>query len=399
MYKVLKYGIIRDVIEKMTVVLSVINKVIPKSKKKILIFDSKEVYLNNYAIYQYLIEKKYNNEYKIYYSMPGINKTLNNKQKNVYFITGLFQTVFIYLTSSTCFIDISNLRITPSKDQKVLNLWHGTPLKKIGLISNAGGDKLNKNSLNAFSQIIVSSRNYNEVFMKSFNIKEEKILNLGQPRLDELYNKDYVLNKLGILKGYKKVIMWMTTYRISFDKRLNHTSKDNWSETNLPIIVNMGNLKILNQFLLKKNVFLIIKIHQGSQFDEKSLKSLTNILIIRDKDFIPKGIQLYEILKDCDGLITDYSSVYFDYLLLNRPIGFIIDDIQDYEKKNGFVFDDPLEYMPGEHIIDYNGLETFINNIVNNNDNYNTHRIEVNNYTNYYQDNRNCERVVEYLNL
>src|SRR5699024_7741099 len=125
-------------------------------------------------------------------------------------------------------------------------------------------------------------------------------------------------------------------------------------------ITSIKYVKKLNDYLYNNRVFMIIKIHQGSKFTKKELQSLSNILVIQDEDFISKKLQLYEILAQCDALITDYSSVYFDYLLLNRQIGFIIDDIEDYNKKNGFVFENPLDYMPGNKIKNLDQIFNFI---------------------------------------
>ena len=60
---------------------------------------------------------------------------------------------------------------------------------------------------------------------------------------------------------------------------------------------------------------------------------------------------MYVLLRNADALITDYSSAYFDYMLLNRPIAFTVEDIEEYRKKRGFVFDNPFEYMPVRRLI------------------------------------------------
>ena len=57
------------------------------------------------------------------------------------------------------------------------------------------------------------------------------------------------------------------------------------------------------------------------------------------------------MLGSSDALITDYSSVYFDYLLLDKPIGFTVDDMELYIKDRGFIFNNPEEYMPGKRYI------------------------------------------------
>lgn len=360
MYAILNKVWIRKILELMCKILGVLNKILPKFKNRVLFFDSKEVYLNNYTLFQYMIDKGYNKKYKIYFSMPGIEK-YSKKVENVKYVKGLIKTMFYFLTSKYCFVDTGSMRIKPSKKQVVFNLWHGTTLKCIGFMSKTAEKSLPKNMFNSFTYVSVPSPNYKEIYKKSFNIKEQQIKICSQPRIDLLMaTSENYLSKIGIdAKKYKKVVMWMTTYRCSYDGRLNHTSKSEWSKTNLPLIVDMQKIEQLNEFIKEREILLIIKIHHGSVFDQNSIKNLSNIKLIQDEDYIKENVQLYSILSECDALITDYSSVYYDYLMLDKPIGFVVDDIEDYGKMNGFVFENPLEYMPGEKIVNMEELSSF----------------------------------------
>lgn len=396
MYSLLKSNNARKFIEIFSVFLGLINRIIPKKKNRILIFNSKEVYLNNYALFKYMIDNGYNKSHQIIYSMPNIDETVKYKPHNVKFITGLLKTALYFMTSRVCFLDNSSIRIKPSYNQKVINLWHGTPLKRIGIISKTADKNLPKNQMNAFNYMLVPSEYFREVYKKSFNLSDRQIVINGQPRLDQLFIKRDILSELGISKStYNKVFMWLTTYRISYDNRLKHTSDVNWSETNLPIIKTLAEAEKLNEYLKAEGVLAIVKIHHGSVFSEEGIKSLSNLLILKDQDFIDKNIQLYEILSQCDALITDYSSVYYDFLLLDRPIIFIIEDIKDYEKNNGFVFNEPLDYMPGKHVNTFEELVLGIKEIVNGQDEYSEFREKINNLANEYKDNLHSKRVLE----
>ena len=63
--------------------------------------------------------------------------------------------------------------------------------------------------------------------------------------------------------------------------------------------------------------------------------TLSNLVFINDAFLSDNGIINYELLGVADALLTDYSSVYYDYLLLDRPIGLCWDDYEEY-KANGF---------------------------------------------------------------
>lgn len=390
----------RKSIEFVTPLLSIINYMIPKYNKQILFFDSKEVYLNNYALLQYMIRNNYNTDYKIYFSMPIQDKEIINNltKNNIMIVNGLLKTLLLFFQSKNVFLDTGSLRIRPSQNQNVINLWHGSPLKCIGFMSKSVEKDLPKNKMNTYSKICVAHQNFNDIYMKSFNLKNDQILINGQPRLDLLdkNSKNKFISHLHIdTQKYKKIFMWMTTYRISYDGRLNH-AQSGWSSTNLPILTTLEQIDTLNMWLSKKDILIIVKIHHGSVFDE--IDNMSNIIFIKDKDYI-HFCQLYNLLSDVDALITDYSSVYFDYLLLDRPIGFIIDDFDEYNKLNGFTFDDPLSKMPGYKIKNYDDLIVFLENELNNIDDFKDERKKINDEFNFYKDHSNCKRILDYCGV
>ena len=398
---ILKYPIVRKFIETFSPLLSFINYILPKKKNRIFFFDSKEVFLNNYALFKYLIAEHYNEKYEIHFYMPSlVLKNEISSLKNTYFIGSLLKAYFILVTSKFVFVDASSLRVRPSKKQIIHNLWHGTPLKCIGFMSaSAEKDKLPANYMNSFSYCSISSKNFCDIFVKSFNGKPDQFVVLGQPRIDLLLSKINVLDKIGInQEKYKRIYMWMTTYRFSYDGRLNHSEDRNWSQTNLPLIIDLDKIIKLNEVLTEENEYMIIKIHQGSVFERNIIKPFSNIKILQDCDFISK-VQLYQIVKDCDVLVTDYSSIYFDYLFLDRPIMFIIDDIDSYKKNPGFVFEKPLAYMPGLKIKSFDELVGCIVQKSYNDKRYIAERKKVHNFVNFYQDNKNCERILDFCEI
>ena len=84
---------------------------------------------------------------------------------------------------------------------------------------------------------------------------------------------------------------------------------------------------------------------------------------------------------------------------MNKPIGFIVDDIEEYKAKRGFVIDNPYELMPGEKIRNLGELEKFFDDLLIGNDKYKVERSTVNEIVNKYKDNRNCSRILEFMEL
>lgn len=79
---------------------------------------------------------------------------------------------------------------------------------------------------------------------------------------------------------------------------------------------------------------------------------------------------IYHIMDAFDGLITDYSSIYVNYLLLNKPIIFSCPDIEKYKEDRGFIVDDPTLLMPGAIVKTQAQLLKNLSLIIENHDTY-----------------------------
>lgn len=373
-----------------------------KKENQILIYNSLEIYMNNYALYKYLLDNNYNNKYKIIYAMP--NACILPKEFNVVFVDlsnkkNFIKTLGLFMRSKYVFYDNSNIRIPSTNNQKIINLWHGTPLKKIGFMSNAA-TILPPNALNCFDKILLSNDIQDDIYIKSFRLKENQILHAGYPRNDLIFSSSKQFSKIiEDYHKYEKHILWMTTYRVTKDG-ISHTSAKNWSSTGIPLLINDDKLIKMNDFLSKNNIQLIIKMHNNNSQDNIQDIQLSNIKYLSENDYLNKGIQLYELLNETDALITDYSSIYFDYLLTNKPIGFILDDYEDYIKANGLYYDDIDYYLPGEHIYNYEELKSFFIKIKKGIDEKEELRNEINSLFNKYDlHGKNCKWLLDELGI
>ena len=98
-----------------------------------------------------------------------------------------------------------------------------------------------------------------------------------------------------------------------------------------------------------------------------------------------------------DALISDYSSSTYSYLLLNRPIGFAIDDIREYDI--GFIVNDVSRYMPGPKIDNFNDLTGFISNVCKNIDSYGAERMKLRSWMYEYVDGNSTQRLLSALGI
>lgn len=121
--------------------------------------------------------------------------------------------------------------------------------------------------------------------------------------------------------------------------------------------------------------------------------------MIFNEDLKRINIKLYELLGASDALITDFSSVYFDYLLLDKPIGFATDDLKDYKNNRGYTVEDPLSIMPGEKIQNIDEFKSFLTNVSIEHDSFQEERFRVNNLVNSFKEGNACQRILDYLEI
>ena len=189
---------------------------------------------------------------------------------------------------------------------------------------------------------------------------------------------------------YQKMILWMPTYRKS--KKLNNHED---SSKDIPII-DAQNLIEINETLKSVGNLLVIKPHPLQNSITHLVHESSNIKILTNDDLYKMGIELYQFVGSADALITDYSSIYFDYLLLNRPIGFAYDDFEEYIKRRGFTVDNPQDLMPGTKINDTKTLCKFLSD-PSADDKYEEVRRTVRANMSYWNDNQNCRRISDYV--
>ena len=355
--------------------LTLVNRIIKKDEELIFFYSNLGFRDNVKAFYDYLIQQKYNEKYKIVVSINDAEDYAKNTPDNVLFV-GNKQGIKYFMKAKYSFYCFGKYPIKPSKNQMVVNLWHGTPLKKIGNLEKG----LEKIDYNFFTLVVASSPLYKPIMAKIFGCNEDQVVITGNPRNDELFieNKE---TDVSIRGGADKVILWLPTYR-------------EYNEEYVVSILKKSQLESLNERLKKDNCKMIIKLHPLQTASVKA-DQYSNIEFATQKDLNKKGISVYALLRSADALITDYSSVYFDYMLLNRPIAFTVDDIEEYRKKRGFVFENPFEYMPGMKLSTFEDLEQYVADIINGDDPFAAEREKVNMIINSYNDGNSCRRVEE----
>lgn len=230
--------------------------------------------------------------------------------------------------------------------QKRISVWHGIPYKNMFIDLDKANilEALNYNY--GMDLMISPSKFYSENFLRNSMLYEGEILETAVSRTDDLYltneEKEHLKEELKLPKD-KKIVLYAPTYREKGSFKLPFDSKKIIAE--------------LNENTNSEWV-LVTKLHYLNKLKDKN----TNIFNLT------KYSNVNNLLAICDLLITDYSSLMFDYSILDKPALFYQYDKKEYEKDRGFMF--KLEdYVDKKYIITNENdlLKSFknINNIKN----------------------------------
>lgn len=262
---------------------------------------------------------------------PELRNSLSSKYGKQYFIeTESIQGIRQALSAGVWFTSagLPAYGTGLHKKRLIINLWHGVPLKKIALLDpnlkKAARIYFKKIFSENYTCILTTSHELIPLMSRSFAVSEDKIKVWGQPRNDGLFQKNDCREILGQLfpdlPEYTKTVLYAPTFRDYGQVQL-FPFKDFDQEQ-------------LEAFLDEKNMLLFIRTHvaeQGSAapYLGKRIRFLGN----------EQAEDVTGILNIFDCLITDYSSIYIDYLLTDKPMIFLPYDRQQYLDGRGMNFD------------------------------------------------------------
>lgn len=369
-------------------ILTLFNKLIPKSEKQIAIYGRRMLNDNAEALLDYLIAQHYNDKYEIYLLISkDVYHENYKKVKNVYVCTNAVKTLWVMFRALRVFHTqgTSRCAMRPLRGQIIFNLWHGSPLKAIGKMV---GSKVYPETDSYF---LSASPFFAAINQRCFGHTHEQMFIGSNPRNDLLFSTKE-LDILSFLNKNKRLVLFMPTFRNSKGLGRIDANKD------FPLL-DIGNIHKFDSFLEEKNILFLIKPHPYQNEIPFLKDTYKNICVIYNDDLKRLNVKLYELLGHADALITDFSSVYFDYLLLERPIGFAIDDMGSYKANRGYTVENPFELMPGHKINNIEELEIFITDMANENDTYKESRHQINNLVNTYQTPDASLRILNFVGI
>lgn len=326
-----------------------IGKVLPLRNS--IVFESNpEFGCNTLPVYNELVKRGIRKKYQIYWLVK--NKAIYKGEKHgIKYINyeekGFAKVRRAYILCTSKLLIFSNVFLKKhKKSQLVINLMHGSPLKiPIGYWEGDNCDF-----------VITQAKFFNSKISEILGVPESKMIALGYPRTDVLKNRGDTKTKLNI-PCCNKVIVWMPTFRKNASSGIEYCDV---SKLGVPLLQSKQDFSNLNRTLQENKVVLLIKLHPAEDVKGMILKNYSNICFVNDNKLKEKNIFVYQVLADSDALITDYSSVYYDYLLVDRPIGLVINDIEEFEKKGKFAYGRYTDFVKGTYIYTLFDLERFI---------------------------------------
>lgn len=367
---------------------------------------------NAYALYDYMREAGYLERYRVVWAVDDLEAAQKLKTEhpdewpNTEFVrkypsgvrqTGIQSDCAKALATCKWFIyDHNNLmaQLRKREGQMIVYLSHGWGYK-----APKGSDP--SSDLTRWDLMTATGPLAAKGLAEYWQYPLEKTVITGYPRLDYLFRRDAEterrVNAAFHFNDYRKVIFWMPTFRQSVASFLSEDYIHN--ETGLPIFTTHEDLMEFSAFLKRNDILLVFKLHHLQADLPVFSERFDNILVVRDEQLHKLGLQLYQFIRFADAMISDYSSIAIDYLIMDRPLVFTLDDYEEYNKSRGLFPPNAKDYMPGYHVYDECQLEDALSEIAEGADPYRDARAAVMGSYHTYKDGESAERVLKAVGI
>lgn len=240
-----------------------------------------------------------------------------------------------------------NPRRVPRKT--LVNLWHGGGIKGGLMADDRGRPTIHSDYL------VAATRQQGEILAEQCRLPDGGLLLTGNPRIDEFEDVDRSrLAAVGI-DPERPFALWMPTFR----RNAGHGLTAGWAEApgdTAGVDLRAGEVVA---GLAREGIQVVVKPHPS---DAES-HSVEGAIIVTNELLIRHGLLPYQLIGASAGLLTDYSSVWIDYLTLDRPIAFLVPDAESYAGGRGFNPPDALDWLPGPRVESPADIERFAQDI------------------------------------
>ena len=302
---------------------SFVLRLFARQKKGLLLFSARGgANFEGNSRYLYLYAVK-NTDYQCYWISKNKDEiaTLHKNGINaIYYFT--FTALLKSVQAEAVFITHSISDVMPSFygwNTKIIDLWHGITIKKVSFWDKNLGFKsrlMDYLKSKRLSYYISNAKEFESIYERSFKLKKEKIRSYGYSRIEYLMEPSlFGLSHKSLLSNESETVLYCPTFRDY--------------EYQNPLLESQNLIK-LERELIENNLILYLKLHP----EEKTPK----IDCFERIRVIDSAVDIYELLPAVDILLSDYSSVVFDFLMAYRDRKLILftPDLSKYERQRGF---------------------------------------------------------------
>lgn len=297
-----------------------------------------------------------------------INYNKKSLINNFLYMLNCIKQIYVINTSKLVLITDNNYVISNFKREgvTVIQVWHAT-----GAIKKFGNAIKREYPIRNYDYVISNSDYWKEPYHEAFAVSKDHVITTGMPRVDHLNDDNYLnttkqklISKYPVLEN-KKIILYAPTFRGNIYQGFK--------------AVDFDATKVLNA--LGDDYVLIYKFHP--LLLKAKLQDDKRIINLNHED-------THDLFTVSDMLISDFSSIIFDYSLLNKPMYFYVPDLDEYLKTLG-CFVDYSQVMPGAICKN----ETELIDAIKENKSYDIKKFSQMFFK--YQDGKNSERVIQLI--
>lgn len=316
---------------------------------------------------------------------------------------GSLRAAWLWLRAGTIVVDsvdwMLGWRFAGSRGASVVQMWHGIPLKRVQLASFRErhqkrpavlrwGLRLQVAVTGRFARTawFVSTSEYvtRHAFHDSF--KYQRVSHAGYPRNDALFDNATKLRQINVDARVREEVVWhrkagasVGVYAPTFRQAFNDPFAD-------------GTIRLdeLSRAAVTMKLLLLVKLHPWMQGRLRSTDMPGLVFVAPESD-------LYPLLPLADFLITDYSSIYFDFLLLDRPVLFFAYDLDRYLAEERSMYFEYDEMTPGQKVATTSELVDAIRRLVGGADDWRNERARVRALVFQNEDGHAADRLLDEL--
>jgi CDP-glycerol glycerophosphotransferase len=363
--------------------IQILSQVLPKDRSSVLVYGLTPSDDGVLAVQAALIERGYSPVrlvdpgFNPRTAQPGLSYVPKHSLRGAWALARAF-TVF---TSHALYRGLAL-----GRRQRLVLLWHGEVVKPVGRLD--GDRPVPADLAPVCSQLGQAYR------VAEFDLRPDQIPIVGAPRNDRLLSADFaqVRSRLG-WPLERPTWLWLPTYRQSVRGGLRSDTEP--SPSGLPFTAE--SLARLDGLLTERGIEVVIKPHPlAVQSIPDGYRSLT---ILTQDALDQSTVSLYEYLAAADGLITDVSSVWIDFLLRDRPMIFAFPDLAQYRSNRGFNLEPYEDWVPGPVVSDVEALADHLARSADGRDDYVEQRQVMHRRLHRHSDAASSDRLLNTLGM